>query len=169
MMTQRFRNAWAANAMVVTMSLGCIGGDPGPELDGRSSGAAAAPRGGPSAPANVVTEIVPGRSGKPRFISVAPALAREGEPYTYGFAALDPDGEDLRYALVRAPEGASLAGDALEWIPRHNQAGRLQRFTLRAVDGLGEAQDQTWSVMPRAEDEHGSRSRHGHAHQGKSF
>jgi hypothetical protein len=93
---------------------------------------------------------------------MAPSHAWEGEPYTYGFAALDPDGEELRYALVRAPRGASLTGQMLEWIPRHGQAGRIQRFTLRAVDEHGAAQDQTWSIIPLGETDPHRHRRHRH-------
>jgi hypothetical protein len=151
-----------ANVALVALGLGCIGGETqglDPEA-GQPPAAVPDPR---RAPANVVTEIEPAKVANhpPRFISMAPATAREGEPYDYGFAALDPDGEELRYVLVRAPEGASVVGELLEWTPRHSQAGRLQRFTLRAVDEHGAATDQTWSVLPQSEAEpHHHRSGH---------
>jgi hypothetical protein len=117
--------------------LGCAGAD-GPD-----------PERPPSA--TVITEIQPadliGR--RPRFISLAPQLAREGEPYQYGIFAVEGDGEEVRLSLVRAPEGAVLDGTLLKWTPEHAQAGRPQRFTLRAADGQGDVEDQSWTVTPR--------------------
>jgi len=103
--------------------------------------------------ARLVTEIEPARVAHrpPRFISVAPAMAREGEPYRYGFAALDPEGEALSFTLVRAPAGAVLEGRLLKWTPGHHQAGRRERFTLRAMDEHGASRLQSWTVIPRAE------------------
>ncbi|MDR3673750.1 MAG: hypothetical protein P4L36_23110 [Holophaga sp.] len=124
--------------LVAGLVLGCAGAD--------------APDPGPAPSVAVVTEIHPadviGR--RPRFISLAPKLAREGEPYQYGVFALE-DGEEVRLTLVRAPEGAVLDGTILKWTPEHAQAGRPQRFTLRAVDEQGGAEDQTWTVTPRSE------------------
>jgi hypothetical protein len=144
--------AWGANVALVALGLGCMAGEPkGPDPEtGQPPAAVPAQR---RTPANVVTEIEPARiaNHRPRFISMAPVTAREGEPYYYGFAALDPDGEELRYVLVRAPEGAAVVGDLLEWTPRHSQTGHPQRFTLRAVDERGAARDQTWSVLPQSE------------------
>ena len=156
-----FRNAWSANAALAVLGLGCIGaGNPGAELEGAQPAV-------PPAPASVVAEIEPAKVANhpPRFISVAPFHAREGEPYAYRFSALDPDGDELRYVLVRAPEGAALAGEVLEWTPRHGQAGRTQQFTLRAVDEHGAAQDQTWSVIPRPDAEGHHHHRYGHSHR----
>ena len=101
----------------------------------------------------MVREIDPARvvNRPPRFLSLAPRMAREGAPYRYGVSAADPDGDHVRLTLVRAPEGAALEGSLLRWQPRHSQVGRPQRFTLRAVDEHGAAREQTWSVIPRPE------------------
>jgi hypothetical protein len=90
-----------------------------------------------------------GANRPPRFLSVAPRLAQEGAPYQYGVAADDPDGDAVQLTLLQAPEGAALEGALLRWQPSHAQAGRRQRFTLRAVDGHGAARTQTWTVVPR--------------------
>jgi|GEM_PF-1628105 hypothetical protein len=133
--------SWTGNAVLAGL-LGCAGAeqpDPGPAE--------------PSGPAVLVTEIHPGDPSNrpPRFISMAPQLAREGEPYRYGIFALDPDGDEVRFTLLRAPEGAALEGRVLKWIPGHAQVGRPQRFTLRAADGHGGVDEQTWTIIPRAE------------------
>jgi hypothetical protein len=135
---------WTGNAVLAGLVLGCAGAD---ALD----------RGAPDA-VQLVREIHPGRH-RPRFISLAPHLAREGEPYRYGFEALDPDGDEVRFSLVRAPEGAALEGGVLKWTPEHAQVGHRQRFTLRAADGHGGVGEQTWTVIPRAEPHHGIRAR----------
>jgi hypothetical protein len=102
-------------------------------------------------PAAVVTPVEPHRVANrpPRFRSVAPRMAQEGVPYQYGVAADDPDGDAVKLTLLRAPEGAALDGTLLRWQPSHAQAGRRQRFTLRAVDGHGAGRIQTWTVVPR--------------------
>jgi hypothetical protein len=80
---------------------------------------------------------------------VAPPAALEGEPYRYRVSALD-EGEEVHLTLLRAPEGAVLEGAVLVWTPAHAQAGRAQRFSLRAADGHG-AEEQDWTIVPGAE------------------
>jgi len=110
----------------------------------------------------VITEIQPGALAlhRPRFISLAPHLAREGEPYRYGVSALEAEGDEVRLTLLRAPDGATLEGNVLKWTPEHAQAGRPQRFTLRAADERGAAEDQDWTVIPKSEPRHGTRVHH---------
>jgi len=143
---------WTGNAVLAGLVLGCAGADgldPGAAAPDAQSGAAV-----------LVTEIHSGDlvNRRPRFISLAPHLAREGEPYRYGFEALDPDGDEVRFSLLRAPEGAALEGGVLKWTPEHAQVGRPQRFTLRAADGHGGVDEQTWTIIPRAEPHPGIRN-----------
>jgi len=145
---------WTGHALITGLVLGCAGAD-GPDPAG-----AAAPAARPEprpVPAVVITEIPPEGLAlrRPRFISLAPRLAREGEPYRYGVAAIEGEGDEVHFTLLRAPEGAALDGSVLRWTPEHAQAGRPQRFTLRAVDERGVAEDQTWTVTPRPEPFHG--------------
>lgn len=121
---------------VAALVLGCAGAD---AADGRA--------------ASVITEIQPRDrlNRPPRFLSLAPQLAREGEPYRYGVAAMDPDGDEVHLTLLRAPEGAALDGRVLTWTPGHGQAGHAQRFTLRAADEHGAAGEQSWTVTPKPE------------------
>jgi hypothetical protein len=105
----------------------------------------------PSARAQLVTEIEPARvvRPRPRFTTLAPVLAREGQTYRYAANVQDPDREEVAFTLVRAPEGAALEGRVLVWVPTHAQAHGRQRFTLRAVDERGEAREQSWAVLAR--------------------
>lgn len=105
----------------------------------------------PPARAQLVTEIEPARvvRPRPRFTTLAPVLAREGQTYRYAANVLDPDREEVAFTLVRAPEGAALEGRELVWVPTHAQAHGRQRFTLRAVDERGEAREQSWAVLAR--------------------
>jgi len=121
----------AGHALLAGLVLGCSGAD-GPD------------------PEAVVSEIHPSQVVRrhPRFISMAPRMAREGEPYRYGITASEGDGEEVHLTLVRAPEGAALDGTVLRWIPEHAQVGRPQRFTLRAADEHGMSEDQEWTVIP---------------------
>ena len=139
---------WTGGTVLVAMALGCAGAeDPGQAGEAEPAGR------------RLIREIEPAKvvNRPPRFISLAPRMAREGEPYRYGIAAADPEGDAVRLTLVRAPEGAALEGSLLKWQPRHSQVGRAQRFTLRAVDEHGAAREQSWSVMPRAGARHGAR------------
>ena len=151
---------WTGHALLAGLVLGCAG------ADGPDPGGAAPPPARPEprpVPAVVITEIPPDGLAlrRPRFISLAPRLAREGEPYRYRVAAIEGEGDEaVHLTLVRAPEGAALDGSVLKWTPEHAQAGRPQRFTLRAVDERGAAEDQTWMVTPGPEPRHGTRVNH---------
>jgi len=112
--------------------------------------------GGPRRPARVVMEIEPDRvTHRPlRFVSLAPHHAREGDPYLYHFLLDEPPDDEVTVTLVRAPEGAVLDGPWLMWTPSHAQARHRQRFTLRAVDQVGQEREQSWSLVPGAEPLH---------------
>lgn len=139
--------SWVGNAVLAALALVCSGAEGESPDQGLSP---ARPGVSGAKPARVVTEVAPARSVNrpPRFLSVAPRLAREGSAYLYDLAASDPDGDEVVFSLLRAPEGAVLEGEVLKWTPSHAQAGHRQRFTLRAVDEHGAARLQHWSVIP---------------------
>jgi len=139
---------WLGSVVFIALVLGCAGiGDPDRAVSatGQDQGPIPRPR--------LVTEIAPGQVANrpPRFLSLAPLTAREGETYHYGVDTMDPDGEEVSYRLVRAPEGAILEGHVLKWTPEHGQVGHRQRFTLKAMDEHGAVRTQSWSLIPRAE------------------
>lgn len=125
--------------------LGCVGA-----LGGFARAAGEGPEAGGAARGLVVTEIDQAEvvNRRPRFHTLAPLTAREGRPYRYGFKAEDPAGDEVTYSLVQAPEGASLRGRTLTWVPGPAQAGRPQEFTLRAADAHGLVSEQHWQVLP---------------------
>jgi hypothetical protein len=127
------------------LGVGCGGAAPGP-ADLPSSGPTKASR------ALVITEIDQAEAVNrpPRFLTMAPLEAWAGSTYLYDFGVLDPDGDEVSLVLVEAPEGVTLEGMHLAWVPRPEQVGRRQTFTLRAVDERGAARDQVWQVVPRA-------------------
>jgi hypothetical protein len=139
---------WVGNTALAALALGC--GPAGAEVAEPAS-AATADR-PPRQPARLVTQIDPDRAAHRslRFVSLAPHLAREGDPYQYECFVDEPLGDEVTVTLVRAPEGAELDGDLLTWTPSHAQARHRQRFTLRAVDRYGEALEQSWYVVPHA-------------------
>ena len=54
-----------------------------------------------------------------------PSQVRVGETLTYVVEAFDADGDDLSYALTRAPEGMSVdAAGTIEWMAEASQVGR---------------------------------------------
>jgi hypothetical protein len=145
---QHLRTAtWMGNAAFAALALACTGA----HGENPAHGMAPARQGDAGTkPARVITEVAPARAANrpPRFLTTAPRSAREGSAYLYDLAASDPDGDEVAFSLLRAPEGAVLEGDVLKWTPSHAQAGHRQRFTLRAVDEHGAARLQHWSVIP---------------------
>lgn len=145
------RASWMGNTALAALTLACAraGGETPVQAQPRDC----RPAPTRATPARLVSEVEPSRmiNRPPRFISIAPRMAREGEPYAYGMAAKDPDGDALAFTLLKAPEGAVLEGEVLKWTPTHAQAGRRQQFVLRAMDEHGAVRLQHWSVIPRRE------------------
>ena len=129
---------------LAVLGVGCAGAMPG-------SGGSPGPVRTKASRALVITEIAQAEvvNRPPSFLSLAPLEAQEGSPYTYDLKVLDPDGDAVRFTLVEAPEGVTLEGRHLTWVPRPAQVGRRQTFTLRAVDERGAVRDQIWQVVPR--------------------
>ena len=141
---------WAGNAVLASLALGCGGAD-GESVPGEVPAAQVTEPGSGQARV-LVQEIVPADVARrpPRFVSLAPRGAWEGDPYRYGIIVDDPATEEVTLTLVRAPEGAALEGHLLTWTPTRAQTGHRQRFSLRAVDPEGAAMVQDWTLVPRA-------------------
>ena len=89
-------------------------------------------------------EVTPGLKS-PVITSTPPATVNVGETYTYYPSASDPDGDQLSYTLVKAPDGASLGGwysTYVSWAP--TQSG-VYDFALTVTDGE-RTDTQSWSV-----------------------
>ncbi len=58
----------------------------------------------------------------------------EGQRWSIGLAATDPDADAVTYAINPIPSGAALSGATLQWTPSFAQAGRYT-LTISASDG----------------------------------
>lgn len=92
--------------------------------------------------------VVLGRLNQAPYFTTAPPLeAAAGRPYAYPFAAADPDGDALTYALLSGPAGMTLNGpaQALEFQPAADQLG-THDVALRVSDGRGGTAEQQFMV-----------------------
>ncbi len=85
----------------------------------------------------------------PTFTSVAPAMATEGQVYSYTLTATDPVHTAIAFSLVTAPAGAQISGDVLTWTPTHAQSRVSNAFEVRAATAARGSQSQEFSVIPR--------------------
>ena len=83
------------------------------------------------------------------FTSVAPAMASEGQQYSYILTATDPVNTAITFSLVTAPTGAQIAGNVLNWIPTHSQSRASNAFEVRATAATGGTASQEFAVTPR--------------------
>jgi hypothetical protein len=74
----------------------------------------------------------------PVMISALPEPARQGALWTHRVVAWDPDGDELEYSLLAAPEGMTINSTSglLEWTPGQEAVGSDQ-VAVRASDGNG--------------------------------
>lgn len=85
----------------------------------------------------------------PTFSSVAPAMATEGQVYSYALTATDPVATAITFSLVTAPAGAQIVGNVLTWTPTHAQSRASNAFQVRATTAAGGSASQEFSVTPR--------------------
>ncbi len=64
-----------------------------------------------SAPARIRIDVIGGNE-PPRIVSAPVTAVAEGSAYAYDVDAIDPDGDVLRYGLVRGPMGLQMAPDS---------------------------------------------------------
>jgi hypothetical protein len=77
------------------------------------------------------------RNRPPVFTSQPVPTGAEGKLYSYQAAASDPDGDNLNWSLLQAPEGMTASGSGLvQWTPAANQVGTAS-VVLQASDGRG--------------------------------
>ena len=94
--------------------------------------------GGPTGAANSTAVSL-----TPTFTSTPGTAASQGAAYTYQIET--SPGSNV--ALVTAPSGATLAGNALTWTPSAAQSRVPNQFSLAASTAAGSA-TQSWSVTP---------------------
>lgn len=92
----------------------------------------------------------------PAFTSaLTDRAAVAGDPFTFDYDAVDPDGDALTYALTQGPAGAAIdpVSGELGWTPSAVQAGQAYAVTVTASDGMAEAATTaTLTVLAEAPD-----------------
>ena len=86
------------------------------------------------------------QNNAPVITSQASGQATVGQAYSYRPVATDEDGDSVTFVLTEAPAGARFVGGAVAWVPSDAQGDQELRFTLRASDGNGGQDEQTWIV-----------------------
>lgn len=59
----------------------------------------------------------------PVVTSTPPTTAIVGQSYSYAIAATDPEGDTITYTLTQAPNGMTLTGSAIAWVPGSADVG----------------------------------------------
>ncbi len=83
----------------------------------------------------------------PTITSTPPTTAAQDQPYSYTLAASDP-GTTVTFALVTAPDGATLGGNTVSWTPSSQQARQDNAFAVTATSAAGGTATQSWAVAP---------------------
>ena len=84
----------------------------------------------------------------PLFTTTPGTQASEGVAYTYQFAATDPGGTAVSFALTTAPAGAVLSGNTITWTPTPAQSRIASKFRVTATAAAGDVSTQSWAVNP---------------------
>ena len=128
------------------------------------------PQGGDIGNQTVVIKVSDGRGGvaeqsytlsaiaappnRPPLITSVPVVdANVGSEYSYQVVATDPDGDELTYSIVEAPEGMAF-DDAntgqITWIPTASQLD-IQSVTIQVEDGSGGTTTQEFAILVQPE------------------
>jgi RHS repeat-associated protein len=111
-------------------------------------------RGGGAVQDFSVSVFATDRNHAPSIVSNPPASALHDTLFSYNLTASDPDGDAVLWQLVSGPQGASIEPyrGTLRWIPEDDQTGR-HAFTVKAIDPLLAAGEQTFSVFVSCENQ----------------
>jgi fibro-slime domain-containing protein/RHS repeat-associated protein len=84
---------------------------------------------------------------RPTIISNPKLAGREDRLYSYDAVAVDAQGDEVVWSLVRGPLGMSIGSNdgRMRWTPRDNQMGS-NTVTIRATDTLGAFSDQSFAI-----------------------
>ncbi|MEM8735110.1 MAG: putative Ig domain-containing protein, partial [Planctomycetota bacterium] len=85
--------------------------------------------------------------GPPRITSFPPTQAFVGNGLRYTIAAIDREGDPLKYSLLTAPDGMSIVEETGEivWTPTIDQVGN-QQVAIQVSDGIGGASTQAFVI-----------------------
>ncbi len=81
----------------------------------------------------------------PVISSSAPTTASITQPYSYTISATDPDGDPLTYGLTVSPDGMTMSGNVISWIPATNQTGP-QAVEVFVYDGISARVYQNFTI-----------------------
>ena len=83
----------------------------------------------------------------PEVVTVPVIEASVGRPYTYNVDARDPDGDQIRYALMAGPAGMAIdpATGVLAWSPTVADVGS-HSVAIRASDERGGTTEQAFVI-----------------------
>jgi hypothetical protein len=85
----------------------------------------------------------------PLILSNPPLGAKRATPYIYSVEALDPDGDEIGFLLVTAPDGMSVSrGGTISWDPPFDFGIELVDITLVVTDGR-DGTLQSWTIRWR--------------------
>jgi uncharacterized repeat protein (TIGR01451 family) len=90
----------------------------------------------------------PGPQNHPPVITTDPiTTVPVGKNYSYDLDAEDKDGDKLKYMLVQAPEGMSIAADTglISWLPTQEDIG-MNPVTVKVEDGNGGSDTQEFNI-----------------------
>jgi hypothetical protein len=83
----------------------------------------------------------------PEILSAPPTGAKQGTPFSYQVQVFDPDGDQVRLALLSPPPGMTINASSglVQWVPGQESVGRVT-VTVLASDGLGGIAYQTFEL-----------------------
>ncbi|TAK53398.1 MAG: hypothetical protein EPO25_10765, partial [Gammaproteobacteria bacterium] len=110
---------------------------PGYDQAGRYDGVRIVASDGLASTVHTLTLLVQPANAAPLIGGVPARTVREGDPIAVRLAAIDPNGDEVRFQSPNLPAGATLnplTGE-FEWTPRHTQAG-VWDIAFWATDGV---------------------------------
>ncbi|WP_415882126.1 Ig-like domain-containing protein [Neptuniibacter sp. QD34_54] len=90
-------------------------------------------------------------ANNPPVITSEPSLSAEvDKAYSYDVTAVDIDGDSISFILEDAPNGMSLSGNQVSWVPSSIQENQVHTVVVRAVDARGAASIQSFGIAVNA-------------------
>ncbi|MBW7956817.1 MAG: hypothetical protein H3C68_02880 [Deltaproteobacteria bacterium] len=86
--------------------------------------------------------VISAKNSPPRFVSSPPA--EFSRVFIYEVRAVDPDGDDVGFSLVKGPEGMAFKGNRLEWDVKSGEG--QPEIVISVDDGNGGSSLQTFRL-----------------------